>query len=182
MFSISVNFCKGFLNTLDIGFPHFSFTCFDKLSWHSMYKFFSWTWVQRRVSSMCVNFCRRYAHFWNLKYWLSAFHLHPFKRGSRGGTGGPDPPPWDLSMVGSCVEAWWVGEGVQRLFLPYFWQIFFRLASLASIIKTYYLYIRSTSSMFSMERHPFSIFLLSKLWQESNFQSRTFRHFHIILV
>ena len=48
------------------------------------------------------------------------------KRGSRGGgTGGPDPPPWDLSEVGSCVEAWWVGEGVQRLFLPYYSHFFF---------------------------------------------------------
>ena len=41
--------------------------------------------------------------------------------GSRGGTGGPDPPPspWDLSEVGSCVDIWWVLEGVQRLFLSY---------------------------------------------------------------
>ena len=30
----------------------------------------------------------------------------------RAGTGGPDP----LRFVGSCVEAWWVGEEVQQLF------------------------------------------------------------------
>ena len=41
-----------------------------------------------------------------------------------GGTGGPEPP-WDLSEVGSCVEAWWVGGvGVQRLFSPNYKQFF----------------------------------------------------------
>ena len=56
-------------------------------------------------------------------------------RVSRGGGGGPDPPPppWDFSEVGSCVDIWWVGEGVQRLFLSYF-HIFFWIAPLASII------------------------------------------------
>ena len=34
-----------------------------------------------------------------------------------GGTGGPDPPPpWDLSEVGSCVDVWGIGDGVQRCF------------------------------------------------------------------
>ena len=51
-----------------------------------------------------------------------------------GGTGGPEPPPpWDLSEVGSCLEAWWVGEGSNSCFyliiINFFW-----LASLASIL------------------------------------------------
>ena len=37
----------------------------------------------------------------------------------------PEVPPWDLSEVGSCVEFWWVGEGVQRLFLSYFEDFFY---------------------------------------------------------
>ena len=48
-----------------------------------------------------------------------------FKRGSRGGTGvRTPPPPWDLSEVWSCVEAWWVWEGVQQFFLPYYYHFF----------------------------------------------------------
>ena len=59
------------------------------------------------------------------------------------GTEGPDtPPPWDLSEVGSCVEAWWVGEEVQRLF--YLTVIFF-FASLANLLR----------SMFIMEQSSF---------------------------
>ena len=48
--------------------------------------------------------------------------LHLNMRGFRGGGGGgsPDPTPWDLSEVGSFVDVWWVGAGVQRLFLTYF--------------------------------------------------------------
>ena len=39
--------------------------------------------------------------------------------------GGPDPPPpWYLPDVGSCIEASWVGDGVQRLFSPYYYQFF----------------------------------------------------------
>ena len=38
----------------------------------------------------------------------------------RGGGFRTPPPPWDLSEVGSCVDIWWVGEGVQRLFLFFF--------------------------------------------------------------
>ena len=36
----------------------------------------------------------------------------------------PPPIPWDLSEVGSCVHIWWVGEGVQRLFLSYSYNFF----------------------------------------------------------
>ena len=35
-------------------------------------------------------------------------------RGSRGGTGGPDPPE-NLSEVGSCVDVCGIGEGVQKV-------------------------------------------------------------------
>ena len=38
------------------------------------------------------------------------------KRGSRWGA----DPSWDLSEMGYCVEVWYVGEGVQLLFLPFF--------------------------------------------------------------
>ena len=53
------------------------------------------------------------------------FGLQVSSADPEGGTGGPEPPPpWDLSEVGSCVEAWWVGEGVQRLFSLYYFQFF----------------------------------------------------------
>ena len=38
------------------------------------------------------------------------------------GSGHPHPPPRDLSEVGSCVC--WVREGVQRLFLSYYYNFF----------------------------------------------------------
>ena len=86
-----------------------------------------------------------------------------------GGTGGQDPP-WDLSEVGSCVEAWWVGKGVQLLFyliiINFFW-----LASLASIIQIYYMYTYFKVQCSVWNGHPFSIFPLSKSWKESNFPS-----------
>ena len=44
------------------------------------------------------------------------------QRGGDRGSG--PPPPWDLSEVGACVEDWWVGEGIQQLFLPYYYQFF----------------------------------------------------------
>ena len=51
--------------------------------------------------------------------------------------GGPGvrtpPPPWDLSEAGSCVEVWWVGEGVPRLCLPYYYHFF-----LARFARQYY--------------------------------------------
>ena len=64
-----------------------------------------------------------YSHSWDR-------NIHQQARIQRGGGPGVRTP-WDLSEVGSCVEAWWVGE---ELFLPYYYN-FFRLASLASIIK-----------------------------------------------
>ena len=84
------------------------------------------------------------------------FHSH-IKRGSRGGDRGSRPPPWDLSEVGSCVEAWWVGEGVQRLFSLYYYQFFLARFARKYYTKVLHIYILS-SSIFS---HPFSIFPLS---------------------
>ena len=59
----------------------------------------------------------------------------------RGSGGGRDragvrkpPPPWDLSEMGSGVDIWWIGEGVQRLLLSYSYIFFFWLAPIASII------------------------------------------------
>ena len=55
--------------------------------------------------------------------------LLPFSymRGFRGGRGGPGsghPPPWDLSGGVLCTDDLWVGEGVQRLFLSYYYNFF----------------------------------------------------------
>ena len=51
--------------------------------------------------------------------------MHGFKRGSRGGGDrGPDPPPLRFIRGGSCVEAWWVGDAVQRLFSLYYYLFF----------------------------------------------------------
>ena len=49
-----------------------------------------------------------------------------------GDRGSRTPPPPDLSEVGSCVDVYWVREGVQRLFLSYYYN-FFWLASLAKL-------------------------------------------------
>ena len=70
----------------------------------------------------------------------------------RGGTGGPDPP-WDLSEVGSCVEVWWIVEGVQRLCLPYYHQ-FFSGSLRSPILYKHITYIHT--SKFNV--HPFLYF------------------------
>ena len=93
------------------------------------------------------------------------------KRGSRGGHRGSGPLPWDLSEVGSCVEAWCVGEGAQRLFLPYYYLLFFWLASLPVLLQTYYMYTYFQVQCSVWNGHPFYIFPLSKLWKETNFSS-----------
>ena len=100
-------------------------------------------------------YIKQYIYFLNInKYGIKVkMTCHSSSADPEGGTGGPDPP-WDLSEVGSCVEAWWVGEGVQWLFcriiINFFW-----LASLASIIQTYYMVYILQSSIFSMERSSF---------------------------
>ena len=66
----------------------------------------------------------------------------------------PPPPPWDLSEVGVLCRGLMGRRGGPTVVLPYY-SLFFRLASLASIIQTYYLYIRTPISIFSMERSPF---------------------------
>ena len=59
-------------------------------------------------------------------------YADPEGGGGRGST--QDPPPRDLSEVGSCVDVRWVGEGVQMLFLSYYYN-FYWLASLAITIE-----------------------------------------------
>ena len=64
----------------------------------------------------------------DIKIYLENDWQARIQRGDRGSR-----PPWDLSEVGSCVEAWWVGEGVQRLFSRYYYQFF-----LARFARQYY--------------------------------------------
>ena len=104
---------------------------------------YHWYSFQRQQKELVTSFicCNLYAIINNIYIYTSA--------DPEGGTGGPDTP-WDFSEVGSCVVAWWVGEGVQRLFLPYYYQFF-----LACFARQYYrnilhVYILQ-SSMFSME-------------------------------
>ena len=65
----------------------------------------------------------------------------------------PPPPPWDLSEVGSCVDIWWVGEGVHILFYLTF-IFFFWLAPLASIHSVNIWKIRITSKFKGMSLLP----------------------------
>ena len=108
--------------------------------------------------------------------------LHGFESSAdpEGGTGGPDPP-WDLSEVGSCVEVWWIGEGVQRLCLPYYCH-FFWLASLASIIQTYYMYTYFQVQYSVLNGHLFSNIPLIQIMKRiqlpiSCFYERAFSYF-----
>ena len=70
-----------------------------------------------------------------------------------GGDRGSGPPPWHLSEVGSCVEVWWVGEGVQRLCLPYYCNFF-----LAHFARQYYtnIYTYFQVQCSVLNGHPFS--------------------------
>ena len=110
------------------------------------------------------------------------------KRGSRGGDRGSGPPPplWDLSEVGSCVEAWWVGEGSNSCFyliiINFFW-----LASLDSIL---YKHI-STCIHTSKSNVQHGTVTLSLYFPYPNHEKIPFshplvafikRHFHIYLV
>ena len=53
------------------------------------------------------------------------------------------------SEMWSCEEAWWVGEGIKRLFLPYYY-LFFWLASPASISDWEEIFANGPFSAFSM--------------------------------
>ena len=70
------------------------------------------------------------------------------KRGSRGGGGSGPPPPWDLSEVGSCVEAWWehMLERGSNGCLSFFFD--------SPVLNVLHIYILS-SSIFRMERSSF---------------------------
>ena len=61
-----------------------------------------------------------------------------------GETGGPDPP-WDLSEVGVLCRGLMSRRQGPKVVFNSSWTIFFWLASLASIIQTYYIYIHCTS-------------------------------------
>ena len=83
--------------------------------------------------------------------------------------------------MGSCVEVWWIGEGVQRLCLPYYCH-FFWLASLASLIQTYYIYTHFQVQCSLLNGHPFSNIPLIQIMKRiqlpiSCFYERTFSYF-----
>ena len=71
------------------------------------------------------------------------------QRGDRG-----SGPPLRLSEVGSYVEAWSVGEGVQRLFLPHEYQFFLARFARQHYTNILHVYILQ-SSMFKMEQSSF---------------------------
>ena len=83
------------------------------------------------------------------------------------GSGSP-PPPWDFSEVGSCVDIWWVGEGVQRLFLSYFYNFFFIMHSVniwkLRITSKFKMVIRShvMHTIAGFHESATSMFILSK--------------------
>ena len=94
---------------------------------------------------------------------------------SGGGTGDPEPlPPWDLSDVWSCVDIWWVGEGVQWLFLPYLIIVFF----LARFARQYY-----TFSFINVWKIPItSMFKGSSLLPHRYIHDPWKVHFHVYFV
>ena len=108
-------------------------------------------------------------HYSKLYYMISIC-----KRGSRGGTGGPEPPPPLRFVRGGVLCRGLMStcrRGGPKVVFNLLLSFFFWLASLASIIQTYYIntYFQVQYSVWN--GHPFSIFPLSKLWKESNFPS-----------
>ena len=94
-----------------------------------------------------------------------------------GGVQNPPPPPWDLSRGGVLCRGLMGRRGgptvVFTLLLTYFWGPL-RSPILYKHI-TYIYVLQAQCSVWN--GHPFSIFPLSKLWQESNLQSLAFRAF-----
>ena len=96
--------------------------------------FYAWVTFLRRndqvyiIVPRCTTFTKPSPHIYlymiTFKLGDNAHSHYKFMRGSRGGSGGPDTPPRDLSEVGSCVDVCWVREGVQRLFLSYYYNFF----------------------------------------------------------
>ena len=117
---------------------------------------------------------------WILHAWTAnCVYMSPSADPEGGYRGSGPPPPWDLSEVGSCVEAWWVGEGVQRLFLPYYFLFFLARFARQYIIQIYYMYTYFHVQCSVWNGHPFSIFPYP-----NNFPPLAFmkEHFHIFLV
>ena len=89
-----------------------------------MYKVIFSPTTDRPVPKICTSEDNRYVT--TLQKWqgnpIQVSMICPCADPEGGGTGGPEPPPpplSNLSEVGSCVGIWWVGKGVQRLFLSY---------------------------------------------------------------
>ena len=91
------------------------------------------------------------------------------------GTGGPEPPPPPLRFVRGEVLCRGLmstcRRGGPKVVFNLLLSFFSWLASLASIIQTYYIYTYFQVQYSVWNGHPFSIFPLSKLWKESNFPS-----------
>ena len=158
------------------GGPILGMTCeFDHWRLFSWKKLNNWKRkLQRKKSIFC-------AQSWQ---WFQLHNKEP-SADPEGGTGGPDPPPPEICQRYGLV---WRFDGKERgskgcvyLIIVNF---FFWLASLASIIQTYYRYTYFKAQFSVLNGQPFSIFPLSKLWKESNFPSLAFMkgHFHIFLV
>ena len=130
-----------------------------------------------RIKWMQCNYCSR-------GKWCSIYVIDKSQARIHRGGGelGCAPPTEIRQVVGSCIDAWWVGEGVQQLFFLII-IIFFWLASLAHIIKIYYMYTYFIVECSAWNGHTFSIFPISKLWKKINFPSLAFMkgHFHIFL-
>ena len=71
----------------------------------------------KRISFIKINKRVGNSRLWN-EILLVCYSCKYLDRGSRP----PPPPPLRFVRGGSCVEAWWVGEGVQRLFSTYHYQ------------------------------------------------------------
>ena len=94
----------------------------DAISWLDVLslKIYSWNITERVIfnCSASQNWCKGGPLSFHFK-----IQTKKCMRGSRGGGG--FRTPWDLTEVGSYVDVWWVGEGVQRLFLSCYYNFFF---------------------------------------------------------
>ena len=97
------------------------------------------------------------------------------QRGDRGsGT-----PPEICKRWGLCVEAWWVGEGVQRLFLPFYYQ-FYYAKYFANILHVYkYIYTSKFNVQYG-HSNPYSIFFPYSNYETiTSFYERAFSYFFL---
>ena len=106
-------------------------------------------------------------HFWTYRHYSSADH-------EGGGDQGSGPP---LGFV--LCRGLMGGRGGPTVVFTLLLSIFSLRSPVFYKHFTCIYVIQAQCSVWN--GHPFSIFPLSKLWQESNFQSFAFRHFHIII-